>query len=219
MSHITTMAINDGIIMLGDRLVGGRARILKRKLFSTGNIGLSCLCHFGNEKEGMPLGESGAIAEFCKTNSFNSPKEAAEKFYQYLKDDLCKKFGISIYVAHIAGYNGVPEMYRISNLEEDRKITTFGSSELKFFGNKGFMQYGCGGWYAEQYADMINSQKGLSLLNNYTLQDALDFSKLIHTMCRGLMKHLERKEEISEEIDVLALTSEGIQWLRKEVTL
>jgi hypothetical protein len=216
------MAIGEGVIMLADRLVenekkdNGAKRIFKRKVFTIGNnIGLSCLCHYNTKGSVHPIGEQGAIANFCKAHTFRTPQEAAQAFSDRLCNSWCDTFKISMYVAHISGFNaGKPEMYLISNLNEAE--TGIGSHVLKFCGNKGLMGNGNGKWFFRQYIDMINSDAGLKLLDDYSLQDAVNFSKLLHTMGRGLRLYLDLEEKVSEDFDVLSITPNGIQRLKRQ---
>lgn len=217
MSHISTMAVREGIVMTADRMfmaVGKREiPIFKKKLFTMGdNIGLSILCHYASNDIDLYH----ELANYCRNYSFNNVREAFETLWEWFIPNLYKYCNGSTYIMHIAGYDKIktisgrmytepePKMYCITNYKTDQ--------EGVLVPRERFMCHGCGSDSVKQYGDMVNR---VIDYNDYSLQDAVDFSKLIHTMGREYMRFMCRMDAISEDIDMIAVTPDGIQQIKR----
>jgi hypothetical protein len=212
MSYISTMAVNDGIIMLADRRVGniksGERPLFKRKLFTTGNIGVCFLSHYCTKDPFL------SIEQFCEHKHFNGPMEAAEGIHKHIRTDLTESVG-TMCVIQIAGYNksdNKPAVYTIDYRQGEEIIGKFGNETCKYRGDRGFFHFGCADGYIEQYAEMINKSEFIRICS---LQEAADWSVLMHSFGKGMIRYMSLRDDISDEIDVIAITPEGIRWLRK----
>jgi len=212
MSHITTIAVNEGIVMTGDRLCvrtpSGlsilQSQIISRsyrKLFNIGNIGISCV-------SSIQINSDIDINSFCRINNFNSVKETADSLIYYIQHSKDE------YVFHVSGYNNdKPEVYRISTLKEDLIINKMGfNNKLKSFNDKCFIHQGSSP-YSKEYVDIINSKP--ELLDLYTLQDAVNVSKLIFDIGKGLDWYLHHAE-LMADLEMLAITPNGLKYLIKK---
>jgi hypothetical protein len=117
-------------------------------------------------------------------------------------------------------------MYQVSTCKEElekRVVETVDVTGAKVYthvggkiildkGNKGFLQSG-DQRRVHTYAEHINQDK--YFLDHCTLQDAVNASKALFDMARGLQWILDHDKAISEEFEMLALTPDGIKWLKK----
>jgi hypothetical protein len=234
MSFISAMAVPDGIIMMADMQVTlgafkddapGVSTKYAKKLFTMGdNIAVSHASRTTGRLGKYGQDSGGLINEFCRANTFRDPQKATYALYDYIKkggsnahhaENLRKDYelnGEDEYVIFVAGYvrhegKGLicPSVYRISTLEEDEV-------KIAYKGCEGFMQ--CGNMtHVWQYVEKINADK--DFLHNCTLQDAVDASKIIFDMARGLERLIDHIDTISENFEMLALTPDGVRWLRK----
>lgn len=209
MSYITTFATLEGVIMTADRqIMKGSLPHSKpltktaRKLFTMGdNIGIVMGQAMYTESQ-IPV--SVFIDHFCATNTFDGPEQAAIKLLE-----LLHRVGgnIDTYV-FLAGYDKskpdqlTPEIYHF----EVNKGTLHGGSDVSFC-------YAGANAYFKPFSERLNADK-LSLLN-YSLQDALNICMLATDMSRGLEKYLDFNQEISDDVEIIAITPRGIQWVRK----
>jgi 20S proteasome alpha/beta subunit len=215
---MTVMAVNDGIIMAADRQAGCPAgasasekivysKVMSRsvnKLFAIGdNIGLS--------SAGMTYPEMGLYFEFLsRTHSFNSPVEAANDIVRFIANVIKPTGGEKMHtVVFAAGYDknkkdfrAKPEVYSISTIGGEAAVAAVGS--------RGFTHIGSSGYF-DPYQDRINSNRV-----NYSLQDAADICKLAFDMSRSLERYLDFADNISPDIDILAITPGGIRWVLKQ---
>jgi len=126
MSFITTMAVKDGIIMLGDMLCSNSSIKNKdtglpltgtnyyKKLFAMNDsIGISFCGNGTYEKRGQELNQN--VNEFCRNNTFDNPHDAAGALLNYILyrdghlhgEEMRKKYKIDgepEFVIHVAGY-------------------------------------------------------------------------------------------------------------------
>lgn len=239
MSFITTMAVPDGIIMLGDMLCSyftphkelpGYQRVgscYYKKLHSmSNNIGIS-MCGASDYAglKGLDLGRQ--IDEFCRKKSFNGPREAAEALLDYILygDNKCnysdRQFyynahGEPEFVIHVAGYfknnkNELiqPSVYTICTV---RSLIQEGWQRIGYEGSAGLWQ--CGNMrQIKPYVDTINADK--DFIGHCTLQEAVNAVMYIYNAARGFEWMIDRIESISEEFEMLAITKDGIKWLRQ----
>lgn len=232
MSYISTMGVSvlsEGIVMLTDMQLTHRTQMSENHLFTIANKSYRKLFTIGDNIGVSFCGALGRITnipynvlidEFCRRNIFRSPQEAANAIHEYIvchcnNKDLVKIDGECEYVVHIAGYikheKGLvcPSMYRISTL---RCETKSGYRIIEYKGDKGFMQ--CGNMLRiTQYVNLINSNQ--DLLDHLTLQEAVDTSKTMFDVARGLERCIDRMDTISENFEMIALTPDGIKWLKK----
>jgi len=240
MSFITTMAVPDGIIMLGDLLC---ARVRNKdgaipeiplvgtkfykKLFSMNdNIGIS-LCGCGDYAGQKGLDLSSQVKEFCRKKSFDNPREAAEALLDYILygDNKCdyhdrqhyySAYGEPEFVVHVAGYwkhkeNGLmqPSVYAICTVPS---LLQEGWQRIGYAGSTGLWQ--CGNMrQIKHYVGMINNDK--DFIGHCTLQDAVNAVLHIFDAARGFEWMIDHIETMSEDFEMLALTKDGIKWLRK----
>jgi len=239
MSYIVTMGVAEGVIMAADRQITQRAdigrlnmntagnpaeqivtkmineklAILKsfvtpltrtaRKLFTMGdNIGVSMGKSMYNES-GIPMAVF--VDYFCRTHTFDKPQEAAGELLKYLSN----VGGNVDTLLHLAGYNRsqpeqlTPEMYHL-----DLEANVFsGGSDLAF-------NYGGFNEYFKPFSDRINDREAKTIFK-YSLQDAVDIAKFAIDMSRFLSRYLDFEDAISSDIEMIAITHNGIQWLRK----
>jgi hypothetical protein len=104
---------------------------------------------------------------------------------------------------HFAGYDKsygffLPELYEINILQ---KI-------FKYHGNTGIAVAGANDYFMP-FTEKIKEQ-----INLYNLQDAVDICCLAIDMSRRLEKHIDFRETISD-FDMVAITLDGLQWLKK----
>jgi 20S proteasome alpha/beta subunit len=220
MSYVTAMAVKGGIIMAADRqaMLHGKDRIASKtikKLFTIGdNIGVNSAGRsFYNEKF--------FIEKLSKTKSFNSPLEAAMEikyfFSNYTEPVKHERHdGVCDYPLYfIAGYdkskmkskfdpNGyqmpTPEIYHF-NTKDNNIVKTC---------SYGFTYCGAN-YYFDKYVDKINEN-----IYRYTLQDAVDITKFSFDISRNLQKYLDFEDRISEDIEMIAITPHGIEWIQKK---
>ena len=241
MSYIVTMGVAEGVIMAADRQITQIASIDELNMNTAGNTAEQAVMEMINEKLGklkktfttsltrtarklftmgdnigVSMGqamynENGILMSvfvdyFCRTHSFDKPREAAEELLEY----LCKVGGNNVdTILHVAGYNKsepeqlTPEMYHLDLKTKD----FFGGSDLVF-------NYGGFNEYFKPFADRINDGEAKTILR-YSLQDAVDITKFAIDMSRFLSRYLDFEDGISEDIEMIAITHNGIQWLRK----
>ena len=229
MSYISTMAVNEGIIMLADmQVIRGQteykapsiATTSYHKLFSIGdNIGIAICTN--NSFTRRTQSYSQLIKEFCNDNVFQYPHDAAIELQNYLSKVSCsyeqlQQYGEDQYVIHVAGYNkpdtptngfihtdGVYSICTIKDMQEKK---------IEHKGQKGYWQ--CGNMiHVSQYVEKINNDK--ERIDRYTLQDAVDTSKAIFDVARALEHHVDHIDTISENFEMIAITKDGIQWVKK----
>jgi len=175
-----------------------------RKLFTMGdNIGV-CMGQAMYNESGVPM--SAFVDYFCRTHTFDKPREAAQELLNY----LCEVGGNNIdTLLHLAGYNKsepeqlTPEMYHLSL--ETKSFS--GGSDLAF-------NYGGFNEYFKPFSDRINDREAKTIFK-YSLQDAADIAKFAIDMSRFLSRYLDFEDGISDDIEMIAITHSGIQWLRK----
>jgi hypothetical protein len=173
-----------------------------KKLFTIGdNIGV-CMGQAMYTQKRFPLDL--LVGNFCKTNTFDKPKDAAEQLFEYLRS---KDENLNT-ILHVAGYNKtngefpMPEIWHVDM--ENKKVS--------FFNNLGFL-YGGANDYFKPFSDRINTSTALL---DYSLQDAVDISKFAIDMSRSLERYLDFSELISPDIEMIAITIHGIQWVLKK---
>jgi hypothetical protein len=232
------MMVPDGIIMLADMKaispypakdipkIHMTGTDYHRKLFTMGdNIGVSCVS--GKlYPEKMPL--SDLIGEFCRANTFNGPQDAAYALYTYIRkggdvrhspgdlEALYELDGEDQYIIHVAGYHKhnekglvAPAMYRICTIRSELKE---GESKIEYKGDIGIMQ--CGYMrHINNFIEQINADK--VFLRQCPLQDAVNASKYLFDATRAFEWLIDHINTISEEFEMIALTQDGIKWLRK----
>ena len=129
MSYISTMAVPDGIVMLGDMLQSrGKSKSNEipdiplvgskyyKKLYAMNNsVGISFATR-GNKYESKGIEIGRLIKKFCEEKPYTSPAEAARALREYIKygggtaikDEFDKMYALDgepEYVIHIAGLN------------------------------------------------------------------------------------------------------------------
>jgi hypothetical protein len=215
------MSVNDGIIMAADMQSMNGDRIVSKtikKLFSIGdNIGVNM--------GGMALSSSNLYLEHLSgTKNYDSPIEAARDIMFFFIEDMEKavrekKDGMSSDTEfYVAGYDKTkagkktllnpigkwslidPEIYHIS--VQNERITSMGCFGFLFRGANSYFNY---------YCEKINEK-----IFGYTLQDAVNITKLAFDTSRSLGKYLDGEEYISEDIEMLAITPLGIEWVQKK---
>ena len=172
-----------------------------RKLFTIGdNIGINMgQAMYTNNR--VPV--SVLLDWFCRSNTFDKPKEAAEKLLSYLHG----VDGNMDTTLMLAGYDkSDPENLLGYVFRIDVK-----DNEVEPLSNLAF-QYAGANDYFKQYCEKINQNTQLC---RYTLQDAADICKLAIDTCRKFERYFDFKEAITESIEMIAITHSGIQWLRK----
>jgi hypothetical protein len=199
------MAVPSGVIMAADRRIGNddpKIRpVLKRKLFTIGNnIGVGFLCHC----EKLVIYDH--FNEYCRHNFFINTLEAAKGIIDFIKDYYARVLG-SLYAIQIAGYteSGLQSFTYTIDYKHGQEIV-----ERK---NPGFYHYGCASGFIQQYEDMVNKS---AFIQECSLQEAADWSLLMHQIGRGMTKFICSQDIVSDEIDVMSITPDGIQWLRKQ---
>jgi 20S proteasome alpha/beta subunit len=201
------MAVTNGIVMAADRqAMHSGNKVLTRsvhKLFAIGsNVGVSCV--------GMTDPQTELYLQLLSEGkTFDNPKEAAAAIKNFLINEInieISKDADMDNVIFVAGYDKkkgripVPEVYYISIQNND--ITTVGSWGFTHIGSSN---------YFEPYQDRINSNRV-----GYSLQDAVDICKLAFDLSRGLEKYLDFEDNISPDIEMLAITPSGIKWILKK---
>jgi hypothetical protein len=170
-----------------------------KKLFTVGdNIAFSTGQQLHTTKEFYPVE---LLAEkFCRKNTFLNPKDIAQSLFEYMSaaDETMDL------VIHLAGYDKgnedfIPEFYEIKIAEK----------KCEFMGHTGFM-YAGGNDYFTPFTSKIANQVMI-----YTVQDAVDICCLAIDMSRKLGRYVDLKETISEDYEVIAITMEGLQWVKK----
>jgi hypothetical protein len=138
--------------------------------------------------------------QFCRKNTFTKPEDVAKSLFDFMcsKDD-----GMDLYI-HLAGYNKdndgfIPEFYDINIVEK----------KCKYLGCTGF-QYAGANDYFTLYTERLASQ-----VMFYTVQDAINICRLAIDMSRRLGRYLDFEETISEDEDVIAITIDGLQWIKR----
>jgi hypothetical protein len=66
--------------------------------------------------------------------------------------------------------------------------------------------------YFQPFADRLNIRKTIL---EYSLQDAANICKPAIDMSRGLERYLDFNEAVSEDIEMIAVTIDGIKWIKK----
>jgi 20S proteasome alpha/beta subunit len=214
MSYITMMGTKHGIIMAADRqaMIAGKnnkvsTRTMK-KLFPIGDsIGLSFSGVSGFEEY---------IEQFCRTYKPVTVEQTAQDFFSFIHEAAMRKVESvqkveqhSLLSVYMAGYDKneefpKPKMYQIV-------IPANGGKNIFFVGSNGFMYDGCS-HYFQPYVDKIGKNPRF---HHYTLQDAVDITKLAFNIGINLARYIEFEEKISRDIDMIAITPDGIQWLLK----
>ena len=219
MSYITTMAVPEGVIMAADRMIveyigelgfeapdGFREatkdynRPLTRtakKLFAIGgNIG-GIIGQTMYTNQGLPV--SMFIDHFCNNNDFDEPRQAAEKLAEYIHGIDGNMDTIMV----LAGYNrNTPDV-----LSSESYNIVIKTKEVERLSSFGFCYAGTNSYFGP-YNEKINEN-----ILRYTLQDAANVCKFATDMSRGLDRYLNFKEAITEDIDMIAITRCGMQWL------
>jgi hypothetical protein len=143
------------------------------------------------------------VSSFCKKNNFDTPKEAVEKLLEYLRSKDPEMDTIIL----LAGYDKtseefpLPEMYHIS----------VKNNAASFYGNMGFL-YAGNNDYFKPYSDRIRQEQNIL---DYSLQDAVDICQLATHMSRELDRLIDFRDTVSEDIEMIAITLDGIQWIKK----
>jgi len=239
MSYITTMVLCEGIIMSADRQITQRASTRKidvqmanniieqqisnlfnqelsnldnlfkrpltrtaKKLFTMGdNIGIAMGQTMFTNNNYIPV--SLYVEHFCRNNNFDNPKEAAEKLLEYLRQ-VDSTINTTLF---IAGYNK-------SDLDTLSGVAYYVKVKENKYGNMkmpGFNYAGANDYFSD-YSNKINTCENIL---KYTLQDAVNICKLATDICRGLERYIDFNEAISDDIEMIAITKDGIQWLKK----
>ena len=245
MSYISTMAVNDGIVMMADmQAVRSQTKFdaprigstSYKKLYTIGeNIGV-CFASANLKYKEIKLER--LVNQFCKDNFFDDPKVAARALHNYictgglpvncetsqgLKNSI-ELDGFPEYVIHVAGYyskdklaelkaqypnvSNSPCVY-ILNTTKDKDISPhlIGCQPTPTFIQCGNMIH------VHQYVKQISSDK--EFMDQCNLQDAVDTSKAIFDVARILERTVDHITTISEEFEMLVITENGIQWLKK----
>jgi len=239
MSYITTMAVPSGVIMAADRQITQKAAVpqtqlpegrndsetfilntitrsyepliamlkeyekpLSRtvnKLFTIGdNIGVNMGQTMFTEKK-VPV--SLYVDYFCRAKNFDDPETAAKELCAYLHGID----GNMDTILYLAGYDKTepdvltPEVYRIS----------IKNNAVNPISNYSFHYAGYSDYFL-QYCEKVNRN-----IFEYSLQDAADICNFAITMCRTLGWYLDFNCGISDDIEMIAVTHSGIQWLKK----
>lgn len=138
--------------------------------------------------------------QFCRKNTFEKPADTAKSLFDF----MCSKDAAMDLTIHLAGYDKnkelfTPEFYEINILQ--KTCERWGSTGLVFAGAND---------YFSPFVDKIANQIKL-----YTVQDAVDICCFAIDMSRKLQKYVDFQEVISEDYDVLAITANGLQWVKK----
>jgi len=209
MSFASAMAVSEGIIMLSDHqiTVPGVYMPLTRsakKLLAVGdNIGI-CIGAQMILPGGQPV--SMALEYHLKNKKYDRPEDLAMEIFDFMLPYDREEYPIG-YTFVLAGYDKTidafpqPEIYFIS--------TKYECCELKR--TEGLLQVASNPYF-KQFADKINNNP---YYKYYTLQDAIDISKLAVDFSRNIERYLDFKECISPKIDMIAITPHGIQWIVK----
>jgi len=211
MSYISVMAVGEGIIMTADRQVTTPKdnRIMTKtasKIFTIGdNIGVV----IGGEM--YAIAEKKLISllfgEFCKHNTFENPKNAADKIFDFLCSIETSGDYLGI-IALVAGYD------RKNNSTEIYYIATQ-AKELSYCGDLGFINI-TKNYHFKPCMDKINEKLSGCGYMHYTLQDSIDISKFGIDMTRFIDRYIEFRDYISDDIEMLSITPQGIQWIIKK---
>jgi len=243
MSYITTMVVCEGIIMAADRQITQTAstrkldlqmannNTMEQQIASLFNQKLSNLDDLFKKpltrsaKKLFTMGNNIGIAmgqtmytrnhvslsiyvdDFCRKHTFDKPKEAAEKLLKYLRniDDSVDT------ILFLAGFDNDPELLSGEAYYIKVKDNEYGSMKMPGFNYAGANEY------FFDYSNKINAREKIL---SYTLQDAVNICKLATDICRGLERYLDFNEAISDDIEMIAITKDGIQWLKKaELTI
>jgi len=243
MSYITTMVVCEGIIMAADRQITQNASTKKidiqtannnfleqqisnmindhlknidgqlkkpltrsaKKLFTMGNnIGIA-KGQTMYTRNHVPL--SIYVDDFCRKHTFDKPKEAAEKLLEYLRI-IDNSVDTTLF---LAGFDNNPELLSGEAYYIKVKDNEYGNMKMP-----GFNYAGANDYFSE-YSKKLSAPENIM---NYTLQDAANICKLAIDTCRGLERYLDFNEAISDDIEMIAITKDGIQWLKKaELTI
>jgi len=243
MSFIVTIAVKDGIIMLGDMLCSNNfenknlpgvhiaGTNFYKKLFTMNdNIGISFCGNGTYEDWGQELNQN--VNEFCNKKSFDNPQDAAYALLDYIlygdnkteagkhhAEEMKKRYaagGEPQFVAHVAGYfkhkeKGLiqPSVYTICTV---RSLLQEGWKRIGYEGDTGLWQ--CGNMrQIKHYVDMIKKDK--EFIDHLTLQEAVNAVKFIFDTARGFEWLVDHIVTISENFEMLAITNNGIKWLKK----
>ena len=236
MSYITAMVLCDGIVMAADRQITQSAGMKKinpqtanntaeqqvielvnrkldsinfdkpltrsaKKLFTIGdNVGVAQGQNMFSSK-GLPINMF--VDAFCRRNNFVSPKEAAEKLLEYLR--TIDSTADTIFM--VAGYDkSKPDV-----LTGDAWHINVRDNECCLMNNPGFSYAGANDYFLE-FSNKIND---LSKIMNYSLQDGINICKLAIDTSRGLERYIDFNEAISDEIEMIVVTIDGIKWIKK----
>jgi len=242
MSYISTMKVNDGFIMLADmQLCRKRGRIdiewdapkvisvSSRKLWTIGNnIGISLTAASQRYVRHGHI-YTVLLNRFCNEHTFSTPREAAFALHDFIysggRDKAHVEYmekcydldGEDKYLFHVAGYEidekrGLvnPNLYCVNTIHcsDSRKEPVVFARE-----GKGYIQCEYEIHIAE-FINQINADKEEAFYN-YSLQNAVDISKTLFDIARGAQRIINRVNTISENFEMIALTPDGIQWLKK----
>jgi len=94
----------------------------------------------------------------------------------------------------------MPEIYFLNT--QDGKIT-----DLRNYG------FWCRG--ANQYFDRYQEKINVNI-HSYTLQDAIDITRFAFDTSRGLGRYLDKEDLISDDMEIIAITPYGIEWVQKK---
>ena len=220
MSQIVTTVVYDGIIMAADsatsklKFINGEVssnpndvlsgHIVSRsiqKLHTIGNnIGVS-----ESHQWTLEYGKSikPYLSKFYNDNNFSTPIEAAEalmKYVQSIDSTIDARF-------NIAGYepqgNGLPVPMAYVVEPKTNEITRLNEPGLC-----GIMWLGVSDWFAA-HIQKIN-------LGLFSMQDAIDISTFIIDGAIKLNRFQGEREGVCLPIDVLAITQNGIEWVKKK---
>ena len=139
--------------------------------------------------------------QFCRKNTFDKPTDAAQSLFDFM---CSKDENMNLYI-HFAGYDKsnterfTPEFYDIKISEK----------KCEFMGHTGFMYAGANDYFTP-YTEKLANQ-----IMVYTVQDAIDICQLAIDMSRRLGRYLDFKETISPDEEIVAITPNGIQWVKK----
>ena len=168
------------------------------------------------------------LDRFCRERAFKDPKEAAFSLHDFIYsggdeqhvEEMKKHYelnGEDKYLFHVAGYEvdkkrGLvnPNLYCVNTIyvANSRKQNVVFIREGERFIQ---CEYDI---HISDFVDQINADEK-EFLCNYTLQDAVDVSKTLFDIARGTQRIINRVDTISENFEMVALTKDGIQWLRK----
>jgi hypothetical protein len=170
----------------------------EKKLFTMGdNIGINFATAeaFQGDK---PL--IGLIEDFCMNNNYTNIREAAHSLLQY----LCEHRKAGVVTAYIAGYDVSENKYRMYQVTTWHPNT--GKEETTIYGERGFS-------YRASNSHVRNL--GMVDFRDFSLQDAIDYTKFAFDTSRGMMRFYDKVDSISDDFEMIAIMRSGIQWIKK----